>query len=86
MADRNRVKVAFNNVYRHLFNIPYGASISMSMVFNNIDCFQVLCRKYAYSFRKRIFECDNTLVKCIAMSSFFNVESSFSRVWASELF
>ena len=82
----NKVKVAFNNIYRHLFGIKLGASISASMVGNKVDCFKVLLRKYHFSFRNRLFKSDNCYVKIIATSFYFNHQSNLNKVWLSDLF
>ena len=46
-----RVVVVFNNIYRALFGILRGESISAIYVNNNIDSFGVLVRKHVYSLK-----------------------------------
>jgi len=82
----DKVKVAFNNIYRYMFNVKRGESISASMLNNNIDCFSVLLRKYHFSFRKRVFNSCNMYVKTVVNSFYFNHCSSFHNIWNKNLF
>ena len=54
--------VAFNDVYRNLFGIRRGESMSALYVLNNIDSFNVLQRKSVYSFKTRLQLSKNTLI------------------------
>ena len=80
-----KVKVAFNNVYRSLMSIKRGSSISMAFVQNNLNTFDCLIRKSAFSLRKRIFESENSLVHCVVQSVYF-MSSCLSKKWNSILF
>ena len=55
--------VAYNNIYRKLFSVRRGVSILAIYVNNNIDPFGVLLRKSIFSFRTRLYESDNSLIK-----------------------
>ena len=81
LSDMNRVRVSFNNVYRHLFNVKFRQSISQSMLFNNIDSFYVLLRKHSYRFIQRLSSCDNVLVSTIFNSVYFKFNSCTYRRW-----
>lgn len=85
-AELQKVNVSFNNVFRHLFHIPYRSSISYNLLMHKLDSFKVLQRKYAYSFRKRIFNSNNLYIKCISLSLFFNRISSMSVLWSRDLY
>jgi len=54
--------MAFNNIYRKLFGILRGESMSASYVNNNIDSFGVLVHKNVYSFKTRLDANNNLLV------------------------
>ena len=84
--ELHRVKVSFNNVYRFLFNIRRGASISASVILQGLDSFPVLLRKYCNSFRSRLFNCDNIYVSTLVNSVFFNTTSSLFSTWNHYLF
>ena len=74
-----RVVVAFNNIYRKLFGILRGESMSAIYVNNNIDSFGVLVRKNVYSFKTRLGATSNLLVQCIVSSLFYYHSSSCAR-------
>ncbi len=78
--------VAYNNVYRRMFHVKRGESISAIYVSNNIDSFNVLIRKYLGNFRERLLHCDNDLVKCIVTSIFFMWNSTLATKWRESLF
>ena len=71
-----RILVAFNNIYRNLFGILWGKSLSAIYANNNIDSFRVLVRKNVYSFTTRLGASSNLLVQCIVSSLFYYHSSS----------
>lgn len=81
-----KCRVAYNDVYRKLFNIKRGEHISAAFVFNNVDCFNVLQRKCANSFRIRLLKSENVLIGAIMSSLYFQVYSSLSKRWNDLLF
>ena len=84
-SDFKKVVVAYNDVYRSMFNIRRGYSMSHIFVLNGVDHFNVLMRKYVYSFRERLLTCDNTLIQSIVNSLFYRV-SSMSCKWPQLLY
>ena len=58
----NKVKVAYNNIFRSLMGLSRRDSMSKTMIDRNIDPFQVVLRKYTVSFIKRVEVCDNEIV------------------------
>jgi hypothetical protein len=82
----NKLNVAFNNVYRTLFHIKRGTSMSSLYVHNNIDSFTILLRKAAFSFRNRLLTSLNNYVMLIVSSVYFYCHSSFTINWARNLF
>ena len=84
-ADYKKASVAYNDVYRSLFNIRRGESISSIFVSNNIHSFNVLVRKYIFSFRKRLLLSSNNILKCIINSVFFTT-SQMTYQWNQLLY
>ena len=76
-----RVVVAYNNIYRKLFGIKRGESMSAIYVQNSIDSIGVLMRKSIYGFRKRVNGSDNMLLQCVRNSLFFYHASSININW-----
>jgi hypothetical protein len=76
-----RVNVAYNNIYRKLFHIKRGESISAGYVTNNIDCFNVLVRKHVFAFRLRICASSNVLLDTIVSSAFYKYGSKLTTKW-----
>jgi len=74
-----RVVVGFNNIYRNLFGILWGESLSAIYVNNKIDSFAVLVRKNVYSFKTRLGATSNLLVQCIVSSLFYYHSSCCAR-------
>ena len=56
-----KTKVAFNDVFRHLFGFKRDVSVSQHYVNLTLDCFQSLLRHVYYSFRSRLLQSDNRL-------------------------
>jgi len=75
--------VAYNNIYRKLFGVRRGVSISAIYV-NNIDPFGVLLCKSIFSFRTRLY--DNSLIKELLCSLFHRFSSSISTKWNQVLY
>ena len=78
--------VAYNDIYRKLFNIRRGESMSALYVLNGIDSFNVIVRKYIYSFKTRIEESCNILIGAILSSAFYLTYSSLARKWDNLLY
>ena len=49
------------------------------MIDVNIDPFEVMERKLVYGFRKRVLDCMNDVVACIAQSNFFYTSALYKR-------
>ncbi len=64
-TEFQKVKVAYNDVYRRLCNIRRGESISAIFVQNYIDTFNIVIRKLVYSFICRLCTSKNTLIQRI---------------------
>ena len=61
-ATYNKLRVAYNNVYRHIMGYSRRDSASNMFVTNGIDNFDTLIRKNVYSFRSRVQSIKNSLV------------------------
>ena len=61
-ATFNKLKVAYNNVYRRLLGCTRRDSASMMLVTNGIDSFETLYRKYIYKFMKRVEYSSNVII------------------------
>jgi hypothetical protein len=68
-----RLKVAYNRVFRILLGLQHRVSMSASFISRGMDPFPVLVRKSIYSFRTRVLDSDNLLLKAIVGSEFFNL-------------
>jgi len=60
-----RCNVAYNNIFRSLFNVKRGDSISTVFVTNNVRSFKELCRNYVNNFHKRLQNSPNVLVNTV---------------------
>ena len=64
-SNYSKLRVAFNNFYRRILNIPLRSSVSTMYVVNNIDSLEVLVRKRIFGFMERLNNSYNTIIKCI---------------------
>ena len=81
----NKLRVAYNNVFRNMFKLARDASISYSMLLCNLEGFQAVVRKQSYGFRQRIYHIDNFLVKTIVNSMSFST-NKINIMWINNLF
>ena len=84
--EYQRLKVAYNNIFRGLMGIKRGESISKVFVENNVHGFNSLMRKVIYGFSKRIYDSSNELVMRCTQGSFFIYESRLNAKWHSLLY
>ena len=85
-SDMQALVVSFNDVFRALFNVQRGVSMSEIYVFSGIDHLKVLLRKAMYRFRVRLLKSKNSIIDCITKSTYFCHMSSFSVLWTRELY
>ena len=78
--------VAYNDIYRSLFGVQRGESISQIYVNNNIDSFKTILRKNIFSFKKRLLSSDNIIVSTIVASVFYNKCSNLTSKWTTLLY
>ena len=82
----NRMKVAYNDVFRSLMNVRRGDSISHVYVCENVLGFDALLRKSIFSFYKRVLSSSNILVNTIVSSTYFDLVSKVFSMWKKRLF
>ena len=85
-SDINKVKVAYNNMYRSLMTIRTVCSISAQYVQNEVNGFEAIRRNAITSFRTRILNSDNSLVCAITLSSHFTFSSQLQKTWCKLVF
>ena len=74
-----KVKVAYNNVFRSLFNLSRRSSASSMFAENNVLGFDALCRKNIFNFMSRVSESTNSLVSTLCNS--IEVCSDYMYAW-----
>ena len=72
----NRIRVAYNNAYRILFNLPRQISTSTVMVRNNISTFEAIRRKSVAMFVTRCHQSGNKYIVALVRCDYF-VRSQF---------
>lgn len=80
-----RIIVAYNDIYRHLFNIRRGESMSAIYVHNGIDSVNVLLRKLIYGFIQRLQSSENVLVTSLIENEDFT-RTRLSTKWHNMLY
>ena len=78
-----RVRVAYNNAYRILFNHDKYCSASLMFVSNDVFSFEALIRKNIFNFMCRLNDCENILVKIVSNPTFlysFNIGKRWREV------
>lgn len=70
-----KLKVAYNDAFRGLFNVSTRASVSEKFLYYNIDTFEICRRKAVFSLLTRVSRSDNTLLQAIYQSSAFSCSS-----------
>ena len=85
-SSMSNLTTAFNNVYRHLYGIDRGVSMSGIYVEKSIDSFSIILRKAIFNFRQRLLKSCNKYINQMVNSVFFYSHSSYSRVWQDVLY
>ena len=81
----NKLRVAYNNVFRALFNFERDVSISSSMLELNINHFSIIMRKQIYNFMCRLESSENLLIYTILTSKYFR-RSAMHCKWTDVLY
>ena len=77
----NKLKVAYNNIFRLFMNLKRDCSISQAYVENNVHNFEALLRVFMGSFINRIVKSNNKLVTCLIESVYFMCNSKLLTLW-----
>ena len=77
----NDASIAFNNVFRQLFNLNRRCSMSFEFYSRKVVDFYTLLKKAILCLYKRLQRSTNTLVNAIFSSSFFTYESKLYSHW-----
>ncbi len=81
----NKLRVAFNKIFKRLLCKPVRSSASSLFVNMNVDNFLVRRRKLIYSLLNKVRQSANSIIQCIVKSNFFS-SCDIKRVWDSVLF
>ena len=76
-----KCKTAYYNIFRRLFYVQQGDSISGSMASLGIDSFDIRRRKVVFKFYERVRKGTNSLIVAIVNSLFFIYESRLFKNW-----
>lgn len=80
------VKVAYNNVFRKLYDLDRRCSVSNEFCKRNINPFIVIYRKAIYSLYTRMFNSDNVIINSLVRSFYFIYKSKLNSLWTELLF
>lgn len=81
----NKLRVAYNDAFRHFLNEPRWCSASTLFVIHNIPTFDALIRKLIFSLWSSFSKCDNDIIRNLMCSDLHTHSKLFSR-WRSLLF
>ena len=81
----NRIRVAYNRVFRILMKLEYRTSMSAAFISYNVNHFNVLFRNAIFGFIKRIWRSDNSIVSTVVNSSYFSY-SKLNNFWSGLLY
>ena len=74
------LKVAYNRIFRILMGMHHRTRMSENLISRGLDPFKVIVRKLSWSFRCRVLQSDNMLLKTIVNSMYF-MRCELSRKW-----
>ena len=74
------LKVAYNRIFRILMGMHHRTRMSENLISRGLDPFKVIVRKLSWSFRSRVLQSDNMLLKTIVNSMYF-MRCKLPRKW-----
>ena len=74
------LKVAYNRIFRILMGMHHRTRMSENLISRDLDPFKVIVRKLSWSFRSRVLQSDNMLLKII-VNSMYLMRCKLSRKW-----
>ena len=84
-SSMNSIKVAYNNAYRILFNLPWRCSASQMFVNSGVDNFSSYLRKCIHGIKGRVLRSDNCILSNITSSDIY-FHSNLSRYWDVQIY
>jgi exonuclease III len=85
--SRDKLKVAFNRIFRHLFYLEPRASVSTAMTIRNINSFDVILRKCCNTFKNRLeTNCENNIIINMLVNHSYFINSRLFKRWSKELY
>ena len=84
-AGYDRIRIAFNDIFRNLLGIKRGDSISAAFVNARMENFNMLRRKSVYNFIIRLSKSTNAVVTSILQSVYFVHGSHVLHEWKETL-
>ena len=67
-STHSKLRVVFNNVYRHILKLPPRSSASTMYPVNHIDSFEILVRKRVVCFTELLKVSEHSIISCIDKS------------------
>ncbi len=80
-----KIEIAYNNVFRKFLGYDRYCSASGMFIENRVDIFNVCVGRIVYTFRERIYNSENNLIKCIVNSKAWKGSDLLSS-WNSTLY
>ena len=80
LAQIQKLRVAYNNSFRKIFQLPARCSASEMFVYNQVPTFDMLIRRYVYSLQQRLLRSTNTLVQA-TVNGDFRYKSKLQERW-----
>ena len=78
----SKCRVAYNNCFRIILNLPRRCSASEMFVFRYTDTFDTRRRRLCYSFLERLFSSHNTIITRLLNSDAFYRNSYFRNIYS----
>jgi len=81
----NKLRVAYNDIFRRLIGVPRWTSASMVFAFHGVNHLKVLTRKCAYSLQQRVGSSNNSLLEALQVKNVYHPSRLHER-WTSILY
>ena len=85
MSTFYSIKIAYNNAFRKLMNLPYWCSASGMFAFYGVCNFDSIIRRSCYSLMSRLLSSDNSIIRSIINNDLINRSRMWSR-WREVLY
>jgi len=79
------LKTDYNRIFGLFFHINGQVSISLNLLFRNLNIFEVLLRKCSFSLHSRLYSSNNAIVNNI-VKNMFSTTSKLHQCWDKTLF